>query len=690
MAVDSNYSSVSLLLHCDGTNGSTTFTDSGPLVKSVTNTGSLTVSTTQSKFGGASALATTSGKYLTLDGSSAFAFGTGDFTIEFWMWRISGSGAQYIIDNTPSGSSSLHPQIFCDPSNFLVYGISSTGQKITSTSAVSSGAWHHIAVCRSGSSTKLFIDGTQSGSTYTGSDNLLVGANRPIIGQFGFSTGNPNGFNGYLDDIRITKGVARYTTSFTPPTSAFPNYAVEPVAYTKVGSSSVSVIPAAPSMHIIWAHHLVGSSSLLVIPYSSKIYITRNHSLLSRLKVEVLPLSPTSFHATYNPIRFGNVSISVTPSSTLLFHTPNHHRTGNVIVGVLPSSTLLLSITHGVTINELIGVSQSLLYKEINNIFESILISPVSLPKGVFKSLVREYLSSLDRLLSAFKVSISESLAYSHSLTGIIHQLEYIVENTSLLLDESISRHALSTITELIDLVDTLSFGIALSISETIALQSTLVSLGKLASTLLENIATHEDHDSTYIHIVSLSEGLSLLPAFSGSVEFYNALLDSFVISIPSATGQDTYLAYLLNTETNSVSTYTNYSFSCSTLFNGKYLLGNSTGLYGYGGTTDAGEAIEARVKTLAYSFGTSNLKQVPDMYIGGVGSDQMVVKVSVDNKASVYYKVTNRIKDLHTQRVKFGKGLIGRYFQFELITNSTDTDLESIEFYPVVLHRKI
>ena len=76
--------------------------------------------------------------------------------------------------------------------------------------------WHHIALSRSGTSTRLFLDGVQVGSTYTDSNNYLVGASRPIFGASGFNTADVN-YLGYIDDFRITRGYARYTSTFTPP-----------------------------------------------------------------------------------------------------------------------------------------------------------------------------------------------------------------------------------------------------------------------------------------------------------------------------------------------------------------------------------------------------------------------------------------------------------------------------------------
>ncbi len=79
-----------------------------------------------------------------------------------------------------------------------------------------------ITITRSGTSTKMFIDGVQVGSTYT--DNNNYGTSNPfIIADYGSPTTGTNQLNGYIDELRITKGVARYTANFTPPNAPFPN-----------------------------------------------------------------------------------------------------------------------------------------------------------------------------------------------------------------------------------------------------------------------------------------------------------------------------------------------------------------------------------------------------------------------------------------------------------------------------------
>jgi hypothetical protein len=98
----------------------------------------------------------------------------------------------------------------------------SLGQiNLISTGAIGTGAWVYVAATRSGSTFRLFINGTQDGST-TSSGTVNSTSNYFSVGGTGGT--NPDAMNGYIDELRITRGFARYTATFTPPTAAFFNY----------------------------------------------------------------------------------------------------------------------------------------------------------------------------------------------------------------------------------------------------------------------------------------------------------------------------------------------------------------------------------------------------------------------------------------------------------------------------------
>jgi hypothetical protein len=216
---DPNFAFNSLLLHGDGTNGSTTITDSSGSPKTVTAVGDAQISTAQSKFGGASIAFDGTGDYLTIPGSSSFAFGLADFTVELWLYR-SGSGQQHLYDARDNGVNTNRILLYLNPSSQLTY-FGDGEVKIATTSVPTLSAWVHVALCRASGNSRLFQDGVQVGSTFADTISIVSPTATVAIGASN-AVGTP--LNGYIDDLRVTKGVARYTANFTPPTAAFPDF----------------------------------------------------------------------------------------------------------------------------------------------------------------------------------------------------------------------------------------------------------------------------------------------------------------------------------------------------------------------------------------------------------------------------------------------------------------------------------
>lgn len=209
MANDPYWNSVVLAMHMDDTG----LTDLKG--HAVTLKGNVARSSTQSKFGGYSAAFDGSGDLASVASSSDFAFGTGDFTIEFFV-RQAVAGSAVLIDCRPNSSSNgAYITMYVDAS--VIYLYVSAAVRITGP-VVSAGAWHHIALSRSSGSTRLFVDGTQAGATYADATSYIscpvnIGSSGDLVWVL----------NGHIDDLRVTKGVARYTANFAVPTEAFPN-----------------------------------------------------------------------------------------------------------------------------------------------------------------------------------------------------------------------------------------------------------------------------------------------------------------------------------------------------------------------------------------------------------------------------------------------------------------------------------
>lgn len=223
MANDLYYNSVAVLLHGDGTNGSTTFTDNGPSARAMTGSGNAQISTAQSVFGTGSILLDGTGDYITTPSHADFNFGTGDFTIEAWIRPAAFSGDQVIAARFTTWSTSVgfYFGTRAGSPNILIFrGGDSLPITLNGNTALSTGTWYHVAVSRVSGVTRMFVNGVAQTATHTGSVNI-TSTSALAIGA-GPATFNEN-FNGYIDDLRITKSVGRYSADFAVPTAAFPD-----------------------------------------------------------------------------------------------------------------------------------------------------------------------------------------------------------------------------------------------------------------------------------------------------------------------------------------------------------------------------------------------------------------------------------------------------------------------------------
>ena len=215
---DPYQANVVALMHMDGTDGSTAFTD----VKGNTFTpaGNAQIDTSQSKFGGASGLFDGSGDYFTSGAITGMPLGTGDFTVEFFVRpAIVGSGLAGLLA-TPSPSGYVTGGLYIRRSGGTIQVLmNAVSTPVAQASAAwAANVWIHVAVTRESGSVRLFIDGVLQGSATTNTTDLTGTTVR-----FGFSTQDAGSYNGWADALRITKGVARYTANFTPPAAPFPN-----------------------------------------------------------------------------------------------------------------------------------------------------------------------------------------------------------------------------------------------------------------------------------------------------------------------------------------------------------------------------------------------------------------------------------------------------------------------------------
>ena len=220
---DPNWNSVSLLLR----NGTPLLVplDESPAPKTITTTGSASVTTTVFKYGTSSLNFDGTNSVFTAAYSSGYDLSGFDFTIEFWIRPVAFGNQTPITHGNGNGGGGAGGGINSGYRIDIVSGnprwyINSVNA-IVSTINLVTGSWQHVAVCRSGTTTRMFINGVLAGSTAATFTNptsqpLLIGA--LANSSFYFP------INGQMDDIRITKGIARYNSNFTPAPAELPNF----------------------------------------------------------------------------------------------------------------------------------------------------------------------------------------------------------------------------------------------------------------------------------------------------------------------------------------------------------------------------------------------------------------------------------------------------------------------------------
>jgi len=184
--------------------------------KTLTAVGNAKLTQSVKKFGTASLILDGTGDYVTVASSDDFGFGTGNFTIEGWFYKNTATQMVLFDMRTTSSQSSIYVESNA-AGNLRLFV--SGAYRLTSSNAMPTGEWTHVAISRVSDVTRFFINGVVSTNTYA--DTNDYGSAKPLV--LGASFTGTTAVNGYIDDFRVSKGIGRYTTTFTAPTSIHPN-----------------------------------------------------------------------------------------------------------------------------------------------------------------------------------------------------------------------------------------------------------------------------------------------------------------------------------------------------------------------------------------------------------------------------------------------------------------------------------
>jgi hypothetical protein len=543
----------SLLLQLTGANDATVFTDLSATPKTLTAHGAIkTVTTITDPFGNSDGVAYFNGTdaYLTSSESADYAFDA-DFTIEGWI-EIDGTGNSYarIIENEHGGVSGGWLTAISDTGKLFFYA-GGIAVAISSDSLIPSNTWAHWAITREAGTVRMFLGGalqsqTASISTAFTSQKLSIGY--PII-----SSGEPF-FSGYMSNIRLTKGVALYTGSFTPPSARFAGPVPLLLSSFTISQLVSSTEPAAITVPIV---QLVESTA----PVTISTPITES----------VKSTAPATIRITLSQSIKGGVKLLSQFFIKQSIRSTAPDKTAIIPVKESAQSTAPSKSSVNLS-SEVISTAPVLLRMLINSVVKS------TTPAKALVTLKKQVIAST----AAFGAQVKSNLSVKSipAFSSKVHSQKISVTSVAAGLGGSIT-------TQLKVVSKSLFSGIGRVVLSKMTVSSRQAGSGKA---------------NTSASAMSTSAGSGLVKLTMSVTSVLNSALAR--------------VTYAMNTATAELTRYTNFDFLAIIRLATDYYGVKKDGLYKLIGNTDNGTAISAEIITHENDYGTSKVKNVHCVYI--------------------------------------------------------------------------
>lgn len=615
MAKDPYFSYVTLLMHCND------FTD---VVTGNTATlvGTPTIDTTVRKFGSGS-IKLPPGSYLTFPDDDKWDFGEGAFTVEFWVRVITSSTYYYLLGQYPSGGA-FNWNVQTNASNypyFNFYDGSSRSGPIASNPVDTT--WNWFAFQRDDLG-RLTVHSQSGWNYYNNFSYTMIGAVTPL------TIGPMTGGNGiYIDEIRITKGVARYpvTSAFVAPTEPFPDRSYD-----------------------IFEDAISETSLMLSHPSWGNLDID---GLADYVMVNGV-LRPTEFQTVNQPIAISRTVLAPIGRAVSLDQAATAADSTSMLMGAIISDYTRMADSLGV------GARYSHAFSELMRALDSIKSGvPVTVE---------------DSVGVAWALSIAQGATVAEKLK-ISHVLDHpVILNYS--------------VTDAIGFYDTLARFLHYDLLETVTVQDTMAALARHVAAISEAGTLAGTVEPHFILKIEVTDDAIFDDTFDLRMLYRPEVREQIVISALYVAPDGGITSWVVNTRTGAVTEYENFDFN-SFCQNGVHYLGaTKDGLYILDGEDDAGTPTLAHLRSGFAQFGGSRYTSFKAAYLGIRGDGNIFLKLDTgDGRAYTYRTV---VQNQQSTKVRFGKGLRARYFAFELITEGQDFDLDTIEFVPVVAQRRV
>lgn len=314
-------------------------------------------------------------------------------------------------------------------------------------------------------------------------------------------------------------------------------------------------------------------------------------------------------------------------------------------------------------------------------------IQDIRRPGQLLGTRLVDTLTTLDSLRLAYAASLTDGIAIA--MTEQQHRAVLLVEQLHIANTARAAGYFGVTLKEqVIRLRDTLAQFFGAEVVEGLAFDPDLSARELAMGKVTEDLALEAVLEPQFILSAVLRDGLEIEDEKLISMLFQPTLIDGIEISAGYLSPGGSFTAWTMNARTGAVSEYTNYEFNSFAQLGGRYIGASSDGLYDLMGDDDDGEDIIARLRGGFMQFGGTHLSRLKAAYIAARGEGDFVLKIETADGVTYTYETSTR--NMRSTKVHMGKGQRARYFNFELISTGQDFDLDTLEFVPIVVQRRV
>lgn len=291
-----------------------------------------------------------------------------------------------------------------------------------------------------------------------------------------------------------------------------------------------------------------------------------------------------------------------------------------------------------------------------------------------------------DALARGFTVTAEDSFGFSDSFAfarGVA-----VLDTLGLSAALSVLGRYGRTVTERVRFRDTLSNFFGLSVEDTMVLADGLAAIAARAATVSETLELTASTTPTLMISLAVEETLDLSATQALKMVFSAEITETFELELALVEPGGGITTWAMNTRTGAVTEYANYDFNSFAVVGNIAIGASATGLYELMGDDDDGEDIVARLQGGFLQFGGTHLSRLKAAYIALRGEGKVYLKIIGGDDTETVYRVDTR--DMRSTKVHMGKGLRARYFAYELTSVGQDFDLDTIEFVPLVMQRRV